>query len=391
MAESPLVTINGSPVVSGAVHLPRTGVWSANLVVDQDTAVTGRVTVEIAGGLTLNGTASRSGVSDGCAVLRVLAGSAALSRPVPPKYFRLIPARQVLEHILRSVGEELAPSSDASLVRRQLQAHCQKRMSASAALSSLVEDLGGVWRALPDGTIWVGLESWPAASSPGELLDEQPHAQCSTYGADAPGLLPGTSVDGRKVGAVEHLVGEDVRTVVTWETNPDGVDRQTRAILAMVRHATARLDYCKRFSGKVVAQNADETLELQLDDEDMPGLTRVPIRYGVPGIRAEVAKGAAVDVSFEGGDPSAPMVTGFAPGSLVALRADSSADIVVNGGSQQVARKGDTVHAGYLSGQAGPYPVTFVYVPHVEGGPPVPAATALSGGHVTSGAEHFKG
>jgi len=100
-----------------------------------------------------------------------------------------------------------------------------------------------VWRVLPDGTVWLGLESWPAVHMPDvDLLSEDPRAHTAVSGTDSPTLLPGTLFLGRRVSMVEHQVQpESVRTLVGLAgTNGAGEgDRLTRAGGAVVRHLTS--------------------------------------------------------------------------------------------------------------------------------------------------------
>jgi hypothetical protein len=94
-------------------------------------------------------------------------------------------------------------------------------------------------------------------------------------------------------------------------------------------------------------------------------------------------------LGFEGGDPQVPVATLWEKGSVTEMTIDASTDIKVNGGSKAVARKGDSVHAGFLSGKAEKIPVVFTYTPYDPNSPPDPTATPLSGGQITSGAEKF--
>jgi len=56
------------------------------------------------------------------------------------------------------------------------------------------------------------------------------------------------------------------------------------------------------------------------------------------------------------------------------LHIDGPAKIVLNGGTQNVAREHDTLDVGTLTGQAGPYPVVFNYTP---GGYPAPGIPTM--------------
>ena len=75
----------------------------------------------------------------------------------------------------------------------------------------------------------------------------------------------------------------------------------------------------------------------------------------------------------------------------VTIDAGSAKDVIVNGGGDQVARKGDSVDGGTVTGTVTAGTVNFIYTPS-GGAPGAPSATlALVGGKITSGADHFKG
>jgi hypothetical protein len=117
-----------------------------------------------------------------------------------------------------------------------------------------------------------------------------------------------------------------------------GIDRAKAALDAYVRGVFSRLDYFAGYWCRVVGQNADGSLELQPDDARLPPLSGMPIRYGVPGVTAKVPAGARCLLEFAGGDPTKPFVATWEPGTVV--------EIVLAGGTQLVARKGDAVKAG---------------------------------------------
>jgi hypothetical protein len=77
------------------------------------------------------------------------------------------------------------------------------------------------WRVLPDGTIWAGPETWPDSgltTDDYQILDEDPREGTALLGVEAPVLLPGTALAGRRVSYVEHLINaEGVRSNVWFE------------------------------------------------------------------------------------------------------------------------------------------------------------------------------
>jgi hypothetical protein len=368
--------INNVPVIRGTVRLQRVGLWIADLSLDQGAAIEGAVTLSLGdGALELVGTAARSGVFMESAVLRVIGGAGGLTRTVAPKFYRAISVKQILTDILSAGGERLAASSNAAVLARQLD-YCQIEAAVGDALAMLCDRLGVLWRALPDGSIWVGLEGWGEVQAPGESIAQDPHASSETWGVEAPTLLPGTVIAGRKVSAVEHQFSDgEVRTVVFYDRDdagPASEDRQTRALRAIVERVAAPYDFFSEVRAKVVKQNSDGTLELVPQSPRLPGLTRVPIRNGLPGVQVKVVAGAFVLVRFEDGDPGRPAAGLFDPGSLQELTITAGAAGLIRviagaggtvsldvgaGGAIKLGGDGAALAVALQGDTAGPYPV----------------------------------
>lgn len=119
-------------------------------------------------------------------------------------------------------------------------------------------------------------------------------------------------------------------------------DRAKDALRGFVLRVMAFVGYHPLFPARVAKQNADGTLELVPDAATLPGLSKVPIRYGIPGVRVTVAANARVLLGFEGGDPRKPFAALWESGSVTKLEIDGT-EIVLNGGSAKVARVGDDV------------------------------------------------
>lgn len=95
--------------------------------------------------------------------------------------------------------------------------------------------------------------------------------------------------------------------------------------------------YHAQYISTVQSQDSDGNLDLLPDDERVrgTGLSRVPIRYGIPGVKARVVAGARVTLAFEAGDPSRPFAALWDPGAIE--------EISFNDGRAPVARLGDYV------------------------------------------------
>ena len=84
------------------------------------------------------------------------------------------------------------------------------------------------------------------------------------------------------------------------------IDRVKLGLAKFIDSAVRRMDYLALYPCKVVSQGADDTLELQPDDARIPGLSKVPIRHGLPGVKVKVNSGARILLGFENGDPRQP-------------------------------------------------------------------------------------
>jgi hypothetical protein len=127
-------------------------------------------------------------------------------------------------------------------------------------------------------------------------------------------------------------------------------NRLAELVRTLVLKLTAPTLYYATFSVRVVTQAGDGTLEVIPDDSRIPGLTGVPIRYGLPGIKATVLQGARCRVAFDNGDPSKPYAFAF----------DEKAgylEIVVHDG----ANPGLFPVARAVIDTAGPYPIVGGY------------------------------
>jgi hypothetical protein len=120
-----------------------------------------------------------------------------------------------------------------------------------------------------------------------------------------------------------------------------------------------RIDPLALYPCTVRGQNGDGSLELVPDDSRFgPGLSRVPIRLGIPGATVQVAGGARALVSFAAGDVRKPIVVGWEAGSLDSLTITATTKVIVNAPSvvlgdeakaRPIARQGDTVSIPFPS------------------------------------------
>lgn len=129
------------------------------------------------------------------------------------------------------------------------------------------------------------------------------------------------------------------------------VDRMKRGLLEIVTRLLAPTRWHAPYLAKIVSQNADGTLEVTPTDPSLPGLSRVPIRLGIPGASVSVKGGSYVIVEFDGGDSRQPYASVYDSSTLDSITITASTSVTVNApivnlgdeDGQPVARLGDLV------------------------------------------------
>lgn len=200
--------LNGISVVEGRVGLPRRGTWTADLRLETNNAMAGACALGL-GSVSFVGTVVACRVIRGSSHVRMVGGNGSLSAVLPPKAYFRTPVRVPLADIAAAVGEVVSPQAENAILAAQLGHWVRLEAQAAVALGRLVAAVpGATWRIRPDGRLWVGSESWPAAAVPHELTDYDAFDDRLVLYSAEPGFLPGTSFRGRHVSYVEHQVGQ---------------------------------------------------------------------------------------------------------------------------------------------------------------------------------------
>lgn len=206
---------NNVPLTEARLTLPLTGNWTADLSVPKGFALlTGAVTLRI-GSIVLQGTAYRSGERGAGRYVLMHGGRGGLINTVPAQSFRQLQLSALLSGLLSSVGETLAQDSDTEALSAYAMQWVRLSQRASEQVQAVAKAADRNWRVKPDGSIWVGADTFPAAKVNGVLMDEFPEQGRRVYGTLEPSLLPGTTVDGWPIATVEHFATSTaIRTVV---------------------------------------------------------------------------------------------------------------------------------------------------------------------------------
>jgi hypothetical protein len=339
-----LLLLEESDVLRARVAMPREGAWVADVEVDRRTPLAGQVALRTFDDrLRLVGTIERAGVERDTLHARIVGGSGGLDTVVAPQAYRFVPARMIFRDLLAAAGEQLSTAAEDAVLGMNVPYWTREVGPCAAGLSRLCAALEASWRILADGTVWVGRDTWPeVAPFAFDLLEDAPSEGRQVLGVEAPNLLPGVSLSGRHVALVVHSVGDGAaRTEVWFEREGKEGGGLFDGLRRWLRKAIARMDTLALYPGRVVSQNADGTLEVKPDSDRLPGLSRVRIKAGLPGVLVRVESGARVVVAFEEGDPRLPVATLWEETKLTDLRV---------GGERGVARIADTVVVPVPSG-----------------------------------------
>ena len=217
-----LVTLAGADLLEGEVHLPPFGPWFAHLKIDDPSIAPGPATLAAANGLSLAGYITEVGEFLGASHAHMVGGAGGLATQVSGAW-RQAQLRDPVQAVVAAAGEKLSSTVDASLLDTPLAYWSLFRKGAALALAELCGAASRLvgqaigWRFLADGTLWLGVESWPAASLPegADVLLVHPEEGRYVIGCDTPSLLPGVDLAGvGHVLAVDHFLEAD--KVRTW-------------------------------------------------------------------------------------------------------------------------------------------------------------------------------
>ncbi len=172
------------------------------------------------------------------------------------------------------------------------------------------------------------------------------------------------------------------------------------ALAGFIEQVMGRVDRFAFYPCVVVSQNADGTVELKPDAPRFgAGLSRVPIRLGLPGVTVKVKQQARVMLGWEAGDPQRPFASIWEAAGLDEITVTAQTKVTVisplvvlgdDENAKPVARLGDVVEVLFPPGA--------IVAGMVTPPPPLPPAafagtlsiTASLVGVITTGAQKTK-
>lgn len=211
-------TAAGCDILEAHVLMPPRGAWTADLVLDTEAgpSIDAPIAINLSS-LTLSGTVVSGGATNRLTTLRVIGGGGGINTKLSPKDYRGVPARVPLIDALEAAGEKLSDSCDESLLAIEIPRWVTFAESMAAFLDEMADHLKATWRMLADGTVWIGVDTFPAVKLEYEMLKNTPHLGVMEIGVESPTLVPGVNFMGQNVSQVEHVIAEGaIRTVVTF-------------------------------------------------------------------------------------------------------------------------------------------------------------------------------
>jgi hypothetical protein len=362
-------TINSQPVLDVRLCLPLRGRWHASIsAIPDGDAPTGRIDLVLANDtieqIRVSGTPVQSDVLLDTGVI-TLVGAAGLASKCTPRAYREAIVRSVLDDLMRDADESLSTAIDANLLTRQLPRWSNIGLTVGEALDLLAEQLEVNWRVLVDGTVWLGVESWPEVSPAADVSQYDPIRNATQFSSDDFIVLPGQKFGGRNISYVEvDFIKGVMRERVFYEDN-EGSDAKG-ALKNFVRSVMASVDFHALYTAKVTSQNADGTCEVQVDDTRFPGYSRVPIKLGIPETTVKVSAGATVLLGFDDGWPDSPYVALWNASTLTEINIGGAtqfaalANLVVNQLNSIASAFNGHTHPGVTVGGGTSGPVAAV-------------------------------
>lgn len=341
------VAVNGEPVFHAVIAFPRFGAWHADLAIASAVVPTGQVTLTFGtGAISWKGFAYRGGAPFETATLRIVggAGGIATGAQLTSQAYQNTPLSIPLQDILTATGETLSPNADPTVLNAGLRTWNRLAGPAGMAVSALVSAVGASWRFMPDGTLWVGQETWPTDTEAYTLLNDSPMYGEQEVFADAPNMRPGTILSGRKVSYVQHkFTAHSLLTEVLYEDQAAAsigqIDRVKGPLTAFIRAVNSNLA-AGQWEGTIVSQSSNNaTVDFVPDDPRVPKAQAVPLKLGLAYSSATLSTPCRGVLFYANQDLQKPRV------GLLDNDAQFSA-LTLAGGTEGAARVNDLVVAG---------------------------------------------
>lgn len=300
-----LATLGGHTCTRALVQIPAWGRAWAECELAEPEVLTGVQTLRIADA-SYSMSVQAGGVGeDGRARYRLVAGRGGWGRTLTACSYQNdagVASAGVIRDAASACGEEIG-----ALPATRFGPHFTREAGPGTAL--LQAAAPRAWYVDAAGVTQFG--SRPAATYAGNAtrVRVDPATGVIELAADEIGnLAPGVVVDGGAP-ASDIEIAIDAKRLTVRVYAAAALPEISASIVALVRSALPWLRFAGTYEFRVVTQEG-ERLNLQpvRASSGMPDLMRVPVRPGIPGVKAQVTPGELVLVCFADCDPSRPQV-----------------------------------------------------------------------------------
>lgn len=311
------ILANGARVIAGEIIEPKQGPWTARLEVDdEDGAVfAGNTCLITIDAISFVGTVVNGSVESGRYIARVIGGTNGLRSVLDARSYYQANLGLILTDTLTSAGEAPDPTSD--VLTRVVPRWVRPRGETRQGVKQIADYLNGFWRVTREGLVLVrSSEIWVPIPIPDAIeISRDPSKHTVTIATDTPLLRPGTSyvsTAGTENVTESRIVwdGGSMRQVLTLEASDGRAVGLSAVFAAQAKAASERaIDLTKTYAGTILLQHADGSVDVLPDDERIrgTGVTHVPLRLGIPGVKMTVTPGKRCALWFDDGDPTKPV------------------------------------------------------------------------------------
>lgn len=299
-----IASVEGTSVARLTMSVPAWGTWWADVDLTEAVELFGVVEVKIAD-VIASGAVVSGGVADGRAAYRIVGGRGGWGKEIGEQSYNDdlgVKASKVLTDAANAAGEVIADVPTTRLARHFARA---KGLASSVlhllAPQAWYTDFEGVTRfgARPE-TTYTGNGSRTRISKAARVVEIATE--------EIAALVPGVIVDDSPAATDVEYVLDDKRLTARVYYGAT-TTRRLSALAKIVEALDPNRKYRGVFEFRVVLQIGDRVhLQPVRAATGLPVLMFVPVRPGMPGMKATYTPGARVLVAFVDSDPSRPCV-----------------------------------------------------------------------------------
>lgn len=228
------VTLGGLDVLTGALDLPLSGVWTAALELGGDVLAIGPTELQIIGdgepAVTWRGAVARVALVEGRMHALVVGGVSGglsvspLGVQVPALHYDGDPmptsAAEVLGDLCDLASEKLDPSALASLATFTAPSWLRESGAAYLALVRASRRWALSARLMPSGLLWAGAETWPESTAKLALVDPLDDGWAFHVAPFGGSIQPGVTYQDRQILRVTYDFGASLRARLWYREEP---------------------------------------------------------------------------------------------------------------------------------------------------------------------------